>query len=360
MKQVNPTPLLLAFLLSCGQEVVEQKETIRPVRVTEVLSSGGRQSRTFSGSAKSGLASKLSFRVRGTIESLDVKLGDRVRKGDVIARLETEDYQLQVDEAEASLQQAQAQSRNSAANYERIRDLWENNNVSINDLDAARAATESASAQLQSIAKRLERVRIQLSYTQLSVPIDGSIAAVLAEANENVAAGQVIVNLNAGSRPETVFVVPEQLITEIREGDKAQVHFDSIPDKVFAATITEVGVATGSLASTYPVTARLDDPNLNVRQGMATEVTMVFGKTGNRARIYVVPKAVVDGRFVFVAEPTGDGLARVVRKEVKLGKLSVNGFEIQEGLSEGELLITAGTRFLEDGKTVALPAAAQE
>jgi len=358
------TLTLLLWSTAChqGEESVA-KPPPRPVRVTRVLSTGGRQLRTFSGSARSGLESKLSFRVPGTIEKLDVKLGDRVQKGQVLAELEDNDYRLQVDEAEAGLAQAQAQSRNAAAHYARIRDLYEANNVSINDLDGARAGTESAQAQVVSITKKLELARSQMAYTRLVAPLSGSIADLNVEVNENVRAGQAIVTLNAGSRPETTFVVPEQLITEIREGDACTVRFDALPDKEFSATITEVGVASGNLATTYPVTARLDQPNEDIRQGMATEVLMIFGQSDGQSRLFAVPNAVVedrDGRFVLVALPTGEGLATVVRRTVETGKLSGDGLEILTGLADGDLVITAGIRFLSEGMTVKLPAGVKE
>lgn len=342
--------LLVLVLVGCGKEPEPVEEVLRPVRTESVTATGGKRVRTFSGSARAGVESKLSFRVAGTIERLSVELGDRVNAGTVIAELDPTDYKLQVDEGEAGLRQAQAQARNASANYERIRGLYENNNVSINDLDASRAAMESAKAQVQSLNKRLELARSQLGYTRLEVPVTGSIAGINAEVNENVSAGQPIVILNAGSRPETTFLVPEQLISEIKRGDAVTVRFDALDNQEYDATITEVGVASGDFSTTYPVTARLNKPNDQVRQGMASEVNIIFGAGDDRARIYVRPKAVVEddaGRHVFVAEDRGDGTAVVRRREVTVGSLTSDGLEVLSGLETGDLVITAGTRFLE-------------
>ncbi len=348
-------------LWGCGQEEPPASEpVIRPVRVEPVRYTGGKRIRTFSGTARAGLESSLSFRTGGSIKALPIKLGDRVRRGQVIARLDPKDFELQVQEAEASLNQAKAQARNASANYERIRGLYENNNVSINDLDAARADTDSANAQVVSIAKRLELAQSQLSYTELKAPVDGFIAEVKAEVNENIQGGQAIAVLNAGSRPETTFLVPEQLIGGVREGEKALVRFDAIAGETFEATITEVGVASGQVATTFPVTARLDKGNGNVRQGMVAEVSVTFGSAESAAKLYVKPKAVVEdrsGRFVYVADPAGQqaGLAVVRRREVETGELTNDGLEVLSGLTENELLVVAGIRFLEEGMTVKLP-----
>lgn len=357
--------LLAMFLVSCGGDAPPPApEGPRSVRVEEVFASGGKRLRTFSGSARAGLASRLSFRVSGTLTKLPVKLGDRVKAGQTIAVLDDSDYQLQVDDAEASLRQAEAQSRNASANYARIRGLYENNRVSINDLDAARAGNESAQAQVQSITKKLELARSQLSYAQLKAPLAGTIAEVTAEINENVRAGQAIAVLNAGSEPEVTFSVPEQLIKDVREGAALTVRFGALPDQTFDATVTEVGVASGALATTYPVVARLKDSSENIRPDMAAEISLVFGSNEDKSKIFVKPKAVVEDQsgqtFVFLAKSKGDGLATVEKRNVKTGDLTQQGLEVLEGLQDGDPLITAGLRFLSEGMEVKVPKAKAE
>lgn len=350
---------LTLLLLACGGEKpTPEAKIIRPVRVDKVAMTGGKRVRTFSGTARAGVESKLSFRIVGTLESLPVTLGDRVKKGDVIARLDPKDYELQVQEAEAGLTQAIAQARNATANYDRVRGLYENNNISVTELDAARTQRESADAQVDSIRKRLELARLQLTYTTLYAPISGSIAQLMVEENENVGAGTPIAVLNAGTHPEVTFAVPEQLITLVSVGDTAKVHFDAL-GKELEAVVTEVGVATTELATTYPVVLRLRGNDEKIRPGMAADVTMVLGDEQNTARLLVKPIAVVEDqsdRFVFVAKPGADRIAVVERRVVETGDLTEEGLEIVSGLEEGEMLITAGIRFLKEGMEVRIPA----
>ncbi len=355
---------ILIGLVACQTAAPPAPPRLRPVAVERVNASGGKRPRTFSGSARAGLASRLSFRVAGTILELPARLGDRVGKDQVIARLDPKDFRLQVDDAEASLRQAQAQSRSVAANYERIRGLYENNSVSISDLDAARAANDSAQAQVQSIAKKLELAKSQLSYTELRAPLAGNIAELKAEVNENIAPGQAIAVLNAGSRPEVTFAVPEQLIAEISVGDALVVRFGALPDQEFKATVTEVGVAANALAATYPVVARLDQAEEKVLPGMAAETALVFGKSDGSTRLCVRPKAAVQDQngqtFVFLAVPAKDGTATVARRNITTGDLTAEGLEVSDGLNDGDLVIIAGLRFLSEGQVVALPQHIQE
>jgi RND family efflux transporter MFP subunit len=224
--------LFSTAILSCGEKE-QSEEIIRPVRYVEAYSTGGTRTRTFSGVARAGLESKLSFKVPGTIELVAVKVGDRVAAGDLIAQLDPSDYQLEVQKAEAALANAAAQARNAEANYERVRALWENKSASTTDLDASRATYESATAGTRSAQKQLELAKAQLSYTTLNAPISGAIAQVIAEKNENVQIGKTVVTLTSSSRIEVEVSIPEVLISLVTDGDKVTVTFDAIPGREF-------------------------------------------------------------------------------------------------------------------------------
>jgi RND family efflux transporter MFP subunit len=345
------------ILLSCGDDRPPTEETLRPVRYTQVYSTGGNRTRTFSGIAKSGIESNLSFKVAGTVQQLPVKVGDKIRAGQTIARLDPEDYQLKVQQADAALTQAAAQERNASADYERIRTLYENNNASKSELDAKRALFESATAQVEAATKQLELARLQLSYTNLTSPAAGSIAAVFVEVNENVATGKSIVMLTGGSQIEVEVSIPEILIKDIHENDNVTVTFDAIPGKKYSATVSEVGVAAMTFATAFQVTVRLKESDVGVRSGMAAEVAFLFQSADQRERILVPPVAVTEdqrGRFVFVVEPADSGIATVHRRSVQIGELAAEGLEVFSGLADGDLVVTAGLSKIEDGQKVKL------
>jgi RND family efflux transporter MFP subunit len=199
------------------------------VRYQEVFSTGSQRVRTFSGVTRSAVESNLSFRVAGNIRRRLVEVGDRVEQGQLIAELDPTDFELQVEESEASLLQAQAQARQAEADYQRVRGLYENRNAAKSDLDAGRAAAESARAQIDASIQRLEQARSQLSYTRLRAPLSGSIASVDVEVNENIRAGQRVAMLTSGSKPEVAVAVPESLIGQIQVGGEVQVRFDALP-----------------------------------------------------------------------------------------------------------------------------------
>jgi RND family efflux transporter MFP subunit len=344
------------ILASCGKDE-EQLETIRPVRYTQVFSTGGSRVRTFSGVARSGQESRLSFRVPGIVRRVAVALGDKVGRGDLIAQLDPSDYELRVEQTEARLTNAQAQARNAAASYERVRSLYENNSASRTDFDTARAANESATAGAQAAEKELELARLQLGYARLTAPTDGDIASVEVEVNENVQVGQTVVVLSAGSDIEVKVSMPEILISQVTEGEKVIVSFDAIPGRDFDGSITEVGIASTGMVTTFPVTVLLGESSPDTRAGMAAVVSFVFESADQRER-YVIPSVAVgedrEGRFVYVVEPIAEepGHGIIHRRPVTVGELTGDGLEIFEGLSDGDLVVTAGVSRITDGQKV--------
>jgi RND family efflux transporter MFP subunit len=313
------------------------------------------------------MESKLSFRVPGRIEHLPASVGRAVGPGSLLARLDSRDYDLQVQEARASLTRALASKRNADAERDRARELYENDNASLSQWDQARAVAESAAAQVESLQKRLELAQLQLDYTQLKAPVAGAIATVEVEVNENVQAGQPIVTLSSSTLTEVEVDLPSSVITSIREGSEAIVECDALPGETLDAFVTEVGVAASG-ATTFNVTVQLAAQDDRVRPGMAAEVTFRLAASQTDVDRILVPAVAVgedrDGRFVFLAEPTDEGRAVVRRQPVAVGDLMTDGerdvIEVVDGLAEGDLVVTAGVRRLEDGRLVLLQKDAME
>mgnify|MGYP001826164979 CR=1 FL=1 len=349
--------LVLVALTACGKDQPVPEPELRPVRYQKVSKGSVGGARTFVGVARAGTEADLSFRVPGTVAAVEVSLGERVQKGQVLARLDAVDYELQVQEAEAGLALAQASVRKAEADYDRTRALYENNNASRSELDAARAGAESARSQVDAATKRLDLTKQQLAYTTLRAPVEGAIALKDLEVNENVKAGDAVFLLTSGSLAEVEFAVPEILIAELEEGMPVLVRVDAFDGRDFAAEIAEVGVAVTGSSAAFEAVARLRQETPEVRSGMAAEVITQPVQPRRQATLMVPWVAVGedrDGRFVFVVEPEEGGTGIVHRRAVTLGEIGEE-IEIVEGLQEGELLVTAGTRRLIDGMRVRVP-----
>jgi RND family efflux transporter MFP subunit len=346
--------MIVLLAAACEKPAPEPKNFIRPVRAQQVFFSGGERTRVFSGVAQAGQQIDLSFKVAGSVQRVAVKMGDTVKAGDLVMELDPKDILLEMEEAEAALARQRADARNAAANYARIEALYEANNASLAELDAARAQTETAQAAVRSAEKALQLARRKAQYTRLTAPVAGAIAEKLISENENVQAGQTVLRLNSGSQPEVQVTIPEVLIAQIETGDDVEVRFDALPGRSFAAKVREVGVAaTGG--ATFPVTVRLRENQKEIRPGMAAEVAFVFAAKSDRPHILAPAKAIgedIHGKFAFVVLPSEKGLATAKRVTVVTGALTAEGLEIIKGLGDGDYLVTAGVHKLIDGQTV--------
>ena len=348
---------VVALCSSCGQQQEGPAAAIRPVRYQEVIPTGGVYERTFAGLSHAALETKVSFQVAGKLKRVLVKVGDRVEAGELIAELNEKDYNLQVQQVEAQEKSIQAQARNAEANYNRVQALYTSNNASLIVLDASRTQTESARGQVSVAQSQLELMRSQLGYTRLKAPVAGTIAMVTVEAGEVVGPGQPIALLASGARLEVKVSLHEVMIFHIEENDTVSVAFDAFSEERITGVVTEVGVMSTGLATTYPVTVQLLQENPEWRSGMATEVTFRIVVKGERDRL-VVPSVAVgeddQGRFVFVLEESGKGLGIVHRRLVRVGGLRDEGIEILSGLKKKELVVTAGVSQIQDGQQVKL------
>lgn len=347
---------LLASLPGCQAPPEETEPLIRPVRYTRVVVGGARERRVFSGVTRAALEADLSFKVPGNVTDISVSVGDSVEKGQVVARLDPTDYEVTLRQAEAGLERARAQLRNAHSNFERTRELYENRNVSRSELDNARANSESAEAQVRADQQRLEAARLQLSYTRLVAPEKCTLAEQYVEENQNVAAGQGIVQVNCGECAEVVVDVPAAYIGRVQPDSEARVSVTALGKQYFRGVVAEIGVAAGS-RSTYPVTVQVRDDCSDMRSGMAADVELVVPGTGIQG--ITVPFIAVgedsEGNFVYVLIPDDDETWRAEKRRVTVaGAPAAAGIRLTSGLEEGELIATAGIRRLTEGQRLTL------
>ncbi|WP_320170616.1 efflux RND transporter periplasmic adaptor subunit [Maridesulfovibrio sp.] len=345
------TIILFLFALGgCKEKPGPAQEILRPVKTMTVGESASSRQWVFSGTAEDALQSDLSFRVGGKIISFPGdQIGRKFQAGEVIARLDPADYELEVRQSESNLEQVRANYVRAKADVARIRTLYERKVVSKSELDQADADFKSFQAQLNASEKLLDIARKRVRYTVLKAPFDGWVGSVDVNVHQNVQPGQKVVGFNAGKQMKMYIALPDTLISEISEGEKVLVTFDALPGKVMNGVIMEVGIGTNH-GSSFPVKVYLDNSKQLVRSGMSGNVKFLGRSAGGS--LFVAPSSVVGGsdgsKYVWVLE---NGTV-VKRRDVKVGTLSRQGLEILEGLKSGETVVTRGVHSLKDGMKV--------
>jgi multidrug efflux system membrane fusion protein len=339
----------------------EPPEVIRSIKWTEVAEVTAKQVRMISGTTKPVDQTALSFAVAGTVEKVEVKLGQEVEKGQVLAELDRQPFVLAVKDAEAGLAKAQAIVVERRANYERYVALYESNNASKAELDEARASFDSAKSQVNAAQAQLGLARRDLRKTKLRSPFNGTISVKDIEPYVEVPVGRAVFGLDGEeSGYEVSAAVPDSLLINLSVGDEAEVIFPTLNNRRVRGVITELG-SRSRTASTYPVTVQLQEQYDDFRSGMSVEVAFEFipeSETGEQIETgLAVPLAALTvgeekTYFVFIYD---EKTSTVKKTQVKTLNVRENDVLVEPGtLKAGEIIATAGVQFLNDGQKVNL------
>jgi len=334
---------LLVFSSGCSDE--EKKIQLRPVRTIILKASDAISSHTFSGIARSDVAARLSFNVSGRLKSVKVKPGQFVKKGSLIAEVDDAYFKLKVAEVRASLKQTASELEHSKARYERVQKLYVNRSSSLSDLDSARTAYDSAKANRRAMQTRLEQAQLELSYTRLKAPIDGSVSEIHVRKGENITAATSIATISSTKNIEVPISVPGSMIDSIKVGQRTKVTFDDIKKRTFNARITEVSHTSSMRTTTFPVTVRIIKPSKKIHPGMAASVTFSIGKESNKKSFIIPVHALMedeDDYYIYTVEQIANGIGTIVRHNVTRGSLTGSGIILTDGVSGGMRVLTAG------------------
>lgn len=355
-KKILTIGFVIVTLASCGTKKEQEKTELRTVRHETIELKSSVEVLSFTGDIKSTIEPEVSFRVPGNIEKMNFKLGQSVKKGEVLASLDNIDYKIQLRKAESSYETARASQIEAESNYDRIKELYQNDSVSKSEFDSAKAGMDSTSASLRVASEGIKYAKRQLKYTELKSPIDGTIAVKVSEVNENIAAGQSVYILNTDADLEAILFVPESAIGEIKIGSQANIYVGALK-KNYLGEVVRVATSSLQYGSTYPVKVAVLDSDKNLRSGMSVVVDFNKNNLGEKNKIFIPLDVVLkdtNTNYVFIVEKAGEGLGIVKKIKVKTGMITNKGLEILDGLSVGDQLITAGMTKLEDGQKVKL------
>jgi RND family efflux transporter MFP subunit len=349
--------ILVLLIVSCNNKG-EKKEAIRPVFYQKISESSEAGKRVFSGISQAENEAKLSFKVGGTLEKIHFKLGEKVKKGEVIAQLNSDDYRINFQKAEAAKKNAEIQLTTAKSAYERIEKLYANNNASLSDFEKAKAQYGSAKAMFKTAESQISAARNQLKYTKLKAPFNGSISRIMAKENEMIGAGMPVLMFSSNGKTELRTQVPENIIKQVELGLTVTIKFTALPGKNFKGIVSEIGRSTGG-ASTYPLIIDLTDKHEEILPGMACSIEMVLNREDTVTKKLIIPADAVahdeGGNFVYTIKSSDKASIFIAsRRKVTLGPLTAAGYEIESGLNTDDTIITAGLSFMYDGRKVRL------
>jgi membrane fusion protein, multidrug efflux system len=289
----------------------------------------------------------------GRLTSVNVKLGDRVRRGQLIAKVEDGEIIEQVRQAEASQEVGEATIRQREAdlnlaltNVERSRNLFARQLLPKQTLDdaearytAAVAQVDLAKAQLAQSGARLKELRINLANTNVTSPVDGFVASRKVDPGAWVSQNAPVVSVVDISSLRLVANVVEKDLRMVNVGDPAEVEVDAFPGEKFSGRIARVSPILDPATRTAPMEVEIPNREFRLKPGMYAKVNL---EVEGRQNVLLIPKvSLVDSegqRGVYQASE--DSKAQF--KPVKIGLEDNERAEILEGLNEGETIIGTG------------------
>lgn len=317
---------------------------VRPVPTATVRPAPDANRRTFPASVRATQRVELSFSVPGVLVELNAQTGRRVKKDEIIAKLDPRDYRNALDSAQAGFDEAKR-------NLERTRTLRQQNVTTQSELDSAIAAYDTAEAELRIRRKALED-------TVLRAPFDGLVALRYVENHEHIKDKTPVVSLQNVCLIEVVFHVPERLMAE--GGQEAlqgpKVRFEAGSGDWLNAEVREVSASADSATRTYEVVVGLEAPeNLYILPGMTAEVLLslqTYANSGSHATLVPI-EAVYGGSdgnsYVWVIQEREGHPEKV---QVRMGGMRDNSVEVLSGLQPGQRVALAGLQHLSEEMVV--------
>lgn len=312
---------------------------------------------------------EVSSRVNGRLQSVNVQLGDPVRRGQLLATVEDSEIVEQVKQAEASNQvsaatvrQREADLKFAQTSLDRSRNLFERQLIPRQTLDdsearyqAAMAQLDLAKAQYEQAKARLEELRITRANTRILSPVDGFVGKRHLDPGAFASPNSTVVSVVDIHLVRLVVNLVEKDLKRVNVGAPARAEVDAFPGEFFGGRVARVAPVLDPATRTAEMEIELPNSSFRLKPGMYARVSLTTARHDNALvvpRNSVVNEAGTTGVFLFDA---GRSAARF--QKVSAGLTDDRYTEILEGLEEGATVVTTGASSLNDGDTVLLPGA---
>ncbi|MGM9698740.1 MAG: efflux RND transporter periplasmic adaptor subunit [Prevotella sp.] len=328
-------PLLL--LGSCGNQNTEG-DGVRPVNIATARLANGGDVVSFPAQTRSAEEVNVSFRISGPITSVKVDEGDYVDKGQLIATMDSRDYQLQ-------LAATQAEYDRIKADADRVAAMYREGTTTAQNYDHAHYG-------LQQITQQLGNHRNQLADTRLVAPAAGYVKEKLHEAGETVSAGMPVVTLSSGGKVEMEINISARDYARFASFRNFQCRIDAIGSESFPLTIVRTS-AVANASQLYSVRFAIQGnfDRRKITPGMSAMVTANVAEDGGTD--VRIPSSAIENKngttavYIYNKEK-----GCVARQRVEVREVCLDGSAIVGGLQSGQQIVATGVRHLVDGQKV--------
>ena len=256
-----------ALLSACQRESEAPPTEVRPVRTVTVVKREAGETVTYTGRIQAQTETRLAFRLAGRLVERPVNVGDSVKAGQLVARIESQDEQNALRSAQANLVAAQARAAQAASNFDRQQSLLAARAASRAQFEQAQQEQETSRAQIDIAQAQLKAAEDRVSYTTLNADAAGVVTATAAEPGEVVQAGQLIVRVALSGGRDAVFDVPGELLRSAPSDGLITVSLTDASGVTATGRVREISPQADPITGTFEVRVGLIDPPADMRLG---------------------------------------------------------------------------------------------
>jgi multidrug efflux system membrane fusion protein len=344
--KASPAAMLLAALVlaACSNTSVTEVAP-RPVQTQTAVFASDHQRDLYSGEIRARWEADVGFRVGGKIVARLVEVGEPVRRGQVLARLDPQDLLLAAEAAKAQVAAAETDREWGRNELDRQKQLLDRGLTGQAAYEQALNAFRSAEARLEQARAQRAVSLNQAAYAELVADREGVVTAVRAESGQVVAAGQPVLRLAQPEEKEVWIHVPESRIEALSLGREVSVGLWTDPDARLPGTVREIAPAADPLTRTYQVKVALPvEAAAGLTLGMTARVSVPRQDSAVVALLPMTALYTLEGApAVWVVDPESQ---RVTLRAVAIGEYREDGVTVLSGIEDGELVVTAGVHRL--------------
>lgn len=339
----------MLIIVACGRGGNEQVEEVRPVRVMTIERHAAGSAIALTGRLQAQAEVNESFRIDGRLTERKVDVGDHVRSGQVLARLDPMNEESNLQSARAQLSSAEARALEARFNFTRMRDLVSDHAVSQALFEQAKAMSTVTQAQVESARALVNIAQNRLNYTNLAADAAGVVTARGAEPGEVVNAGRMIVQIAREGAVDAVFDVPARIKNMGSANPEITVALTSNPNLTAHGRVREVSPRADPVTGTFAIRVQLIDPPAAMRLGSTVTGQVAMGETPT---IEIPASALIrpGGKTAVWIVDTKSGM--VFAREIVLAGFDQERVQVSQGLEAGDVIVTAGAQVLRSGQKV--------
>lgn len=322
------------------QEPSEEEKTLLAVEVKQLEYEAFSRHFEVSGTMEAVQDALISPELNGQINRIAIKRGDRVKRGELLLKLNTDVIEKNIEEVRTSLELA-------TRIFEKQEELWKQNIGSELQYLEAKNGKESLEARLATLEKQLEMAHIR-------APFAGIVDDIMVKQGELASPGMQLLHLINLETMRVSARVSEAYLTSVNMDDEVELRFSSYPDKIISAPISRLGEVIDQQTRTFTLEVILDNPDEKLKPNMLTTVRIAdFSEQQALVVPTIILKEDFNGTFLFKASRKENGI-HAEKVYVERGITVQDQTLIREGIKPGDLIIVTGYSLVTNGALLSL------